>query len=138
MSDPSDDLEDILESQQLLLETSLPLVFEAYDDACSRKIKDPVVLLLDCEDTIGGEIARSWLGDEAVEDAIADQAAADPAEHETTVFALAFSLAECRLEIPPVFPYLEPALEAPAGGFLAVSITGGGASVLIVPAGARP
>ena len=31
----SDNLEDALESQQWLLESSLPLVFEAYDDAVS-------------------------------------------------------------------------------------------------------
>jgi hypothetical protein len=136
MADPSD-LEAALESQQLLLETSLPLVFEAYDDAAKRKVKDPVVLLLDCEDAIGGEIARGWLGDEAVEDAIAHHAAGDPSSDETTVFAVAFSLAECQREIPSVFPYLEPALQAPLSGFLAVSVTAGGASVLIVPEDAR-
>jgi hypothetical protein len=136
--DAPDDLEAALESQQMLLETSLPLVFEAYDDACKRKIKEPVVLLLDCEDPIGGEIARSWLGDEAVDDAITHQAASDPTEEETTVFAVAFALEECQREIPPVFPYLEPALKQPATGFLAVSVTSGGASVLIVPPDARP
>jgi hypothetical protein len=138
MSESPDNLDDALEAQQMLLETSLPLVFETYDDAQKRKVKEPVVLLLDCEDPIGGEIARSWLGDEAVEDAITHQAASDPSEGETTVFAVAFPLAECRREIPAVFPYLEPALVAPASGFLAVSVTSGGASVLIVPEDARP
>src|SRR5690349_1854211 len=69
----SDDLNDALEAQQWLLESSLPLVFEAYDDAIQRKVVDPVVVLLDCEDAIGGEIARSWLGEETVEDAILHQ-----------------------------------------------------------------
>ena len=123
----------------MLLETSLPLVFEAYDDALARKLEEPVVILLDCEDQIGGEIARSWLGEEAVDDAIAHHAASDPTPDETTVFAVAFPLAECRREIPPVFPYLEPALEsAPTAGFLAISVAAGGASVLIVPPDARP
>jgi hypothetical protein len=140
MSDSRDDLEAALEAQQLLLETSLPLAFEAYDDAIKRKIKDPIVVLLDCEDEIGGDIARTWLGDEAVEDAIAHNAARDPSADETTVFAHAFSLEECRREVPPVFPYLTPALEGPpdARGFWAISITAGGASILTVPFDARP
>ncbi|HEX6960503.1 MAG TPA: hypothetical protein VF175_01440, partial [Lacipirellula sp.] len=90
MPTPPDDLEAALEAQQMLLETSLPLAFETYDDALNRKVKAPVVVLLDCEDAIGGEIARAWLGDEAVEDAIAHHAASDPSEDETTVFAYAF------------------------------------------------
>jgi hypothetical protein len=135
-NDPN--LEDALESQQLLLETSLPLVFDAYDDAVKRNVKVPVVFLLDCEDPIGGDIARAWLGDEVIEDAITHHAAGDPSDVETTVFALAFPLADCQREIPQVFPYLEPALKSPASGFLAVSITSGGASVLIVPPDARP
>jgi hypothetical protein len=140
MSNPSNNLEAALEAQQLLLETSLPLAFEAYDDAIKRKIKDPVVLLLDCEDEIGGDIARTWLGDDAVEDAIAHNAASDPSSDETTVFAYAFSLDDCRREVPPVFPYLAPALNGPADarGFWAISITAGGASILTVPLGARP
>jgi hypothetical protein len=133
-----EDAEEALEAQQALLETSLPLVFEVYDDAIKRKVKEPVVLLLDCEDEIGGEIARSWLGDDSVEDAIFHEAADRESDDETTVFAIAFPLAECRREIPRVFPYLEPALNAPANGFLAVSVTAGGASVLIVPPDAHP
>src|SRR5688572_13303887 len=135
MSDSAPDLEEALEAQQTLLETSLSLAFETYDDAVSRNVDDPVVLVLDCEDEIGGEIARSWLGDEAVDDAISYQAASDPAGDVTTVFAYAFSLEECRREVPPVFPYLAPALEAPPapGGFWAIAVTSGGASLLTVP-----
>jgi hypothetical protein len=140
MPTPSDNLEADLEAQQMLLETSLPLAFEIYDDAVKRNVKQPVVVLLDCEDEIGGEIARTWLGDEAVEDAIAHNAASDPSEDETTVFAHAFSLEECRREIPPVFPYLAPALDGPPDprGFWAIAITAGGASILTVPLDARP
>jgi hypothetical protein len=140
MADPAPDLEESLEAQQTLLETSLPLAFETYDDAVSRNVKNPVVLVLDCEDEIGGEIARGWLGDEAVDDAISHHAASDPSDDATTVFAYAFSLEECRREVPPVFPYLAPALEAPPapGGFWAIAITSGGASLLTVPLDARP
>lgn len=134
----SDDLEEALEAQQLLLETSLPLVFQAYDDALERQVVEPVVVLLDCEDSIGGEIARAWLGEETVEDAITYQNGQDPDGAETTVFAIAFSLEECREEIPAVFPYLAPALESPPDeGFYSISVTSGGASILIVPPDAR-
>jgi hypothetical protein len=140
MPDSSPELEEALEAQQTLLETSLPLAFETYDDAVSRKVKDPVVLVLDCEDEIGGEIARGWLGDEAVDDAISYQAASDPGGDATTVFAYAFSLEECHREVPPVFPYLAPALKAPPapGSFWAIAVTSGGASLLTVPLDARP
>ncbi|RIK77597.1 MAG: hypothetical protein DCC67_12485 [Planctomycetota bacterium] len=134
----SDDVELALEAQQTLLETSLPLVFEAYDDALRRNVADPVVLLVDCEDAIGGEIARTWLGDDVVDDAILAESAERQSEDQTTVFAYAHSLEDCRREIPTVFPYLAPALQPPAAGFLAVSITAGGASALVVPPDARP
>jgi hypothetical protein len=139
MDESDDDQDAALEEQQWLLETSLPLVFEAFDEAAGRNVADPVVILLDCEDAIGGEIARSWLGDEAVDAAIAEESQYEAEGDATTVFAFAFSLAECRRELPPVFPYLAPALEQPpAAGFLAVSVTSGGASILIVPLDARP
>jgi hypothetical protein len=130
---PDDDV--TLEAQQWLLESSLPLAFSAYDEAVAAKQRDPVVFVLDCEDDLGSEIARSWLGDEAVEDAIADR----EDEAETTVFAHAFPFAKCRTEVPAVFPYLQPAFHfPPADGFLAISVTAGGASALTVPFDARP
>jgi hypothetical protein len=134
----STDESDALEAQQLLLESSLELAFSAYDEALRARLRDPVVFLLDCEDEIGGEIARSWLGDEIIADAIADRAASDK-EAETTVFAHAFPFAKCQTEVPAVFPYLSPALKTPpVDGFLAISVTSGGASALTVPFDARP
>jgi hypothetical protein len=114
------------------------LAFEAYDEAIRAKQRDPVVVVLDCEDAIGGEIARSWLGEEIIADAIADRALEDE-ESETTVFVHAFPFAQCRTEVPAVFPYLKGALEQPpTDGFLAISVTAGGASALTVPFDARP
>lgn len=130
--------DDALEAQQWLLESSLPLAFDAYDEAVRAKQRDPVVFILDCEDAIGGEIARSWLGEQVIADAIADRALEDD-ESETTVFAYAFPLAKCRTEVPAVFPYLEGVFERPpVDGFLAISVTAGGASALTVPFEARP
>ena len=135
---PGGDEIDSLEAQQWLLESSLALAFDAYDEAIQAKQRDPVVFVLDCEDAIGGEIARSWLGEELIADAIADRALEDE-ESETTVFAHAFPFAQCRTEVPAVFPYLKPAFERPpADGFLAISVTAGGASALTVPFTARP
>lgn len=130
--------DDALEAQQWLLESSLALVFDAYDEAVAANERDPVVFILDCEDAVGGEIARSWLGEQAIADAIADRALEDE-ESETTVFAHAFPFAKCRTEVPAVFPYLKGAFEQPpADGFLAISVTAGGASALTVPFAARP
>ena len=130
--------DEALEAQQWLLESSLELAFETYDEAVRDKQRDPVVFVLDCEDSIGGEIARGWLGEEVVADAISDRAL-DDQESETTVFAHAFPLAKCRTEVPSVFPYLAGVFDVvPVDGFLAISVTAGGASALTVPFDARP
>lgn len=127
-----------LEAQQWLLESSLELAFEAYDEAVAGKMRNPVVFVLDCEDSIGGEIARGWLGADVVADAIADREAND-ADSETTVFAHAFPLAKCRTGVPAVFPYLKGVFQqVPDDGYLAISVTAGGASAFTVPFDARP
>ena len=123
------------ETQARFLESSLDLVFAAFDEAANGAGEPTVVLLLDCEDEIGGEIARSWLGNEAVDDAIAHQ----PAD-ETALFAYGFPLSRCVEEVPRVFPYLAPVFEepSPSDGFLTVVVASGGAAAFTVPASARP
>ena len=85
--------------------SSLPGVYGA---AVRDGVDRPVVILLDCEDAIGGQIARGWLGSEVVDEAIAEQRVDDPSCETTTVFARAVSLAESARQIPEVFPYLAP------------------------------
>jgi len=125
-----------LHGQQELLENSLPAAFSAFDLAQGEGMAEPVVFLLDCEDEIGGEIARSWLGDEAVDEAI-EQRRLQEAEEEgnTTVFAYAFPIEKCRKEVPAIFPYLEPVFREalPHESFLAIVVACGGASALTVP-----
>lgn len=126
--------DDPLEQQQALAETSLPLLFSTYDEARSAGMADPVVVLLDCEDRIGGQIARAWLGDDAVNDAIGLND-----ESDTTVFARPFPWKESQREIPKTFTYLAPVFQnpPPTEGFLVISVTAGGASALTVPYDAR-
>jgi len=121
------------------LENSLPAAFSAYDLAKSEGMAEPVVFLLDCEDEIGGEIARSWLGSEAVEEAIEQRRLETGEEGLTTVFAYAFPFEKCREEVPAIFPYLEPVFSEalPRESFLAIVVTCGGASALTVPFSAR-
>jgi len=131
--------ESALQDQQELLESSLPAAFSAYDLAKREGMAQPVVFLLDCEDEIGGEIARSWLGSEAVEEAI-EQRLADGGEAGlTTVFAYAFPFEKCREEVPEIFPYLKPVFSEtlPHESFLAIVVTCGGASALTVPFSVR-
>jgi len=142
------DQESILDAQQELLETSLPLVFAAYDAASQAGMSQPVVLLLDCEDEVGSQIAQSWLGRDTVEEAVEYRQLMDAAEvganeeevgSQTTIFAHAFSLEECRAEVPVVFPYLATVFdeELAPHTFLAVAVTCGGACALTVPLSAR-
>jgi hypothetical protein len=135
--------DDPLELQQSLVESALPLVFEAYDEAIEDGVAAPIVVLVDCEDELGGAIARGWLGDDAIDDAIAAQAAADSAPNEsdpTTVLARAIAWDEARGELAAAFPYLKPILDGklPADGVFVVGITAGGASALTAPWDARP
>ncbi|MEX2168781.1 MAG: hypothetical protein WD851_05700 [Pirellulales bacterium] len=131
----NDGLQIALEEQQALAESSLPLLFEAYDDAADSQVERPVVILLDCEDEIGGEIARAWLGAEEVDEAIRDREASSDSEDSTTVYARAFAWDDCRAEIPEVFPYLAEVFDddSPENTFLTISVTAGGASALHVP-----
>ena len=134
------DVEQAQEEQQALAESSLAAVFEAYDDALQEGVEHPVVLVIDCEDPLGAEISRAWLGDETVDDAIALQASDEDSQADTTVFVAAFAFADCKSEVTKVFPYLASVFESPPGddGVLIVSVTSGGASALTASMDARP
>ncbi len=126
--------DDPLEQQQAMVEASLELVFQTLDDALAEGVRQPVVWLVDCEDELGGAIARGWLGDEPVDDALAQ---AD--DEDATLFARAISWDDCRFEAPAAFPYLAPVFdEPPADGLLVIGVTAGGASALVAPMDARP
>ena len=58
MTTPPGPAETPEETQERFLESSLDLVFAAYDEAAEPAGEPTVVLLLDCEDEIGGEIAH--------------------------------------------------------------------------------
>jgi len=127
------------QAQQELLESCLDLVFDTFDEGLAENIVDPVVFVLDCEDEIGEQIASGWLGSEAVRGAVAEQQLQDDSGETTTAYARAVSMAECRREVPIVFPYLGPVFagDPPADGFLAIAVAAGGASVFTVPMSAR-
>ncbi|MEQ8846205.1 hypothetical protein [Botrimarina sp.] len=137
---PEPNPDDPLEQQQWLVESSLPLVFATYDEAIADGLPHPVVVLVDCEDELGSQIARGWLGDDTVDDAIADQPAeSDDGQPLTTVFARAVAWSEMA-GLAEAFPYLSGALAEgpPRGGVMVVGVTAGGASALTAPWDARP
>ncbi len=129
---------DPLEEQQALAESSLELVFETYDLAIADKLRQPIVVLVDCEDELGAQFARAWMGDEAVDNAIAHARLEE--EVETTVFARPVTWADAKREMPAAFPYLAEVFETnyPTDGILLVTIAAGGASALTAPWDARP
>lgn len=147
-----DDAKD-MEAKETLIESSLAQVFAEYDYAKKRRMRDPVVFLVDCEDEIGGPMARGWEGDEVVDAAIeesvedadddddSDDAEKQVADDERCITALAraFSREDCRREMPQFFPDLMPTFESPypQDGFLAVVVTAGGAATFTVPHSAR-
>ena len=134
MEDSSPSEQDALEQQQVMLESCLDLAFQAYDEALQQGTLDPVVILLDIEDHIGGQIAEGWFGPETMEEVLGESAPG-----ETMVCAHAFAWKECQKAVPEVFPFLAPVFEKSCSddGFLAISVTCGGASALTVPHSAR-
>ena len=128
-----------IQQQQALAESCLSLLTDTWQDAVDDGLENPVVILVDCEDDYGGQMARAWLGDEVVSDAIAE-VHEDGEEGATTVFARSVTWQQCRDEIVDVFPYLKPAFadSPPTDGFMAVSVTSGGACALSVPRDAIP
>lgn len=134
---------DPVDQIEALVEESLPLIFSTYDEAARDRVPEPVVLLVDCEDEIGREIAEAWLGREAVDDAVlavqAEQMDAPQTGSYTTVFARAMPLAACRKEVPRVFPYLRGAFDRlPEDAVLVMAVAAGGAATFTVPFSSRP
>jgi len=117
-----------------LVESNFDALVTAYREALQAGVADPVAFLVDCEDPIGNEIARAWEGDEPVREAIAEARAArdddEAAAEATTILIRAFSFADCREEVPAVFPYLARSFAQPpaAGQMLLVAIAAEGAA----------
>jgi hypothetical protein len=133
-----------VDQMEVLVESSLPLIFSTYDQARHDLVRDPVILLIDCDDAMGREIVEAWLGPEMVDDAILaieaerdDDGALD--DGHTTVFARPMPLAVCRREIPPVFPYLNGGFDSlPPHAVLVMAVSNGGAATFVVPFSSRP
>ena len=133
--------QEAIEAQQQLVEERLDLVFATYDEAIADGVEAPVLMLVDCEDELGSQIARGWLGDEQIDEAIAVHRADSGGEPGggATAFARGVPWKESRAELSEAFPYLADALQSPppSDGVLVISITAGGASALTAPFSAR-
>ena len=133
-----------MDGREALLDSSLPPLFGAFDKSIEEGLINPVLLLIDCEDTIGGPIAREWEGGDAVDAAILSNAMVErdrkSDEQATTVLIKTVSFLDGRQELSRWFPYLSEAFtEGPAAeGFYVVVISFGGAGVFTVSMSARP
>ena len=151
MADPPDDNfsgstgdpEKDMDGREALVEACLDRLFAAFDSGVVEGIVEPVVLLVDCEDSVGTPIARTWEGDDAVDAAI--MANANDAEREernelaTTILIRTVSFIDSQRELPKLFDYLQDSFShGPAvGGFYVVVISFGGAGIFTVPMTAR-
>ena len=64
------DSEKDMDGREALVEACLDRLFAAFDSGTEEELEDPVVLLVDCEDSVGAPIARGWEGNDAVDAAI--------------------------------------------------------------------
>ena len=137
------DPEKDMDGREALVEACLDRLFAAFDSGVVEGIVEPVVLLVDCEDSVGTPIARTWEGDDAVDAAI--MANANDAEREeqnelaTTILIRTVSFIDSQRELPKLFDYLQDSFShGPAvGGFYVVVISFGGAGIFTVPMTAR-
>ncbi|MBN1852668.1 MAG: hypothetical protein JW829_08085 [Pirellulales bacterium] len=120
---------------EALIESSLPLLFATRTEALDHGLHDPVLFLVDCEDPMGGEMARAWVGDDAVDDAVILESASRENDDTTTVLARAVPWTQCQKEVPGTFPYLAAVFEKKPDqdGFLVISVTNAGAAAFTVP-----
>lgn len=128
------DFEADMNAREELLEGSLDQVQAIYVEALEEGVYFPVVFLVDCEDVLGGKLARDWVGREEVDEAIeANQAASNHAL--TTTFAQALSFRDCQETVPLMFPYLQGTFQQapPEGTFIVVVVACGGAATFFAP-----
>ncbi len=117
------------------LRAYLKQVRAAFDNAVVKQMPQPIVFLVDCEDDIGGRIARAWCGDAAVDQQIAARKNGQrPGKTTVLVRALPYQTAQEMVQFD--FKYLTEIFpEPPTTDEVCVLIVGmGGAASLFVPA----
>lgn len=131
---PERDLEADMDAREELLEGSLSQVLDVYGEALEDNIYLPVVFLVDCEDELGGKLARDWVGREEVDEAIASNRESSN-NAMTTTFAQCLSFQDCQDDVPKMFPYLQGSFQQapPEGTFIAIVVARGGAATFFVP-----
>ena len=134
---PSDENAEAVRDE--LIEVCLHQIFAAFDEGCQQMIDTPVVFLVDCQDEIGGGLARAWKGDAAVERFVKEQSGKGATQDSVIMLAAAYAYADCCQEVPETFPYLAGTFEGkpPEDGFIAVVVAAGGAATYTVPHDAR-
>jgi hypothetical protein len=131
---PERDLEADMEAREELLEGSLAQVYSVYEEALEDGVYLPVLFLVDCEDELGGKLARDWVGREEVDEAIESNRKASK-NALTTTFAQCLSFQDCQDYVPKMFDYLQGSFQQapPEGTFIAVVVACGGAATFFVP-----
>ena len=128
------DLAADMDTRESLLEGSLEQVLSVFDEALDDGMHLPVIFLVDCEDQIGGKLARDWVGREEVEEAITQNRATGNPDL-TTTFAQSLSFADCQEYVPKMFPYLQGTFDRPPSEdqMITIVVAAGGAATFFVP-----
>lgn len=130
------------------VEAAMARLFAVYDAGVERCQREPVVLLVDCQDETARRLAEELSGvavtvepaPEQQDDAARGHAGCDGAQSGIATRAICADLQACRAALVAEFPYLAPALSRPRSSdeLLAVAIAEGAASAFRIPFRARP
>jgi hypothetical protein len=133
-TEPERDLEADMDAREELLEGSMEQVYTVYEESLQDGVYLPVVFLVDCEDELGGKLARDWVGREEVDEAI-ESNRSDSKRALTTTFAQCLSFQDCQDYVPKMFSYLQGSFQQapPEGTFIAIVVACGGAATFFVP-----
>jgi hypothetical protein len=106
----------------------------AHANGLSQGMVDPVIWLVDCEDDVGGRIARTWVGGDSLEKQIAARKRGERPGH-TTVIVRPIPYDETEFMLRYDFPYLaEVVPERPSKQEICVFVVSlGGAASLFMP-----
>ena len=116
--------DDPLQDRAMLVFDCRPTILHTYREAIEDGMANPVVIVLDCKDRIGGHLARRFIPAAVVN----TQVAAKPKPNDPVPVCLAFPYSKANTLLHETFPDLKPEEFPPQTGtgvYVAVVASGG-------------